>query len=109
MVYRVCPFDLSILKLGKNYILGACSEKNVSLKHLKWPKNPFKANLFFVQLKSRILILDFLVFKNPKWPPGGPKTADGVWKGVYPKVLGHSKQPSQNKFFDPSPPSMRKD
>ena len=20
--------------------------------------------------------------KNPKWPPGGPKMADGVWKGV---------------------------
>ena len=22
--------------------------------------------------------------QNPKWPPGGPKMADGVWKGVYP-------------------------
>ena len=21
---------------------------------------------------------------NPKWPPGGPKMADGVWKGVQP-------------------------
>ena len=21
---------------------------------------------------------------NPKLPPGGPKMADGVWKGVYP-------------------------
>ena len=21
--------------------------------------------------------------QNPKWPPGGPKMADGVWKGVY--------------------------
>ena len=21
--------------------------------------------------------------QNPKWPPGGPKIADGVWKGVY--------------------------
>ena len=20
--------------------------------------------------------------QNPKWPPGGPKMADGVWKGV---------------------------
>ena len=28
--------------------------------------------------------------------------ADGVWKGVYPKVFGHSKQLSLNKFFDPS-------
>ena len=27
------------------------SEKNISLKHLKLPKNHFKANLFFVQLK----------------------------------------------------------
>ena len=22
--------------------------------------------------------------QNPKWPPGGPKMADGVWKSVYP-------------------------
>ena len=21
--------------------------------------------------------------QNPKWPPGGPKMADGVWKGVF--------------------------
>ena len=34
--------------------------------------------------------------------------ADGVWKGVYPQVFGRSKQLSLNKFFDPSPPSMRK-
>ena len=34
--------------------------------------------------------------------------ADGVWKGVYPKVFGHFKQLSLNKFFDPSTPSMRK-
>ena len=34
--------------------------------------------------------------------------ADGVWKGVYPWVFGHSKKLSQNKFFDPSTPSMRK-
>ena len=46
--------------------------------------------------------------KNPKWPSGGPKMADGVWKGVYPYIFGHSKQLSQNKFFDPSTPSMRK-
>merc|ERR1712117_809713 len=46
--------------------------------------------------------------RNPKWPPGGPKMADGVWKGVYPYVLGRSRQLSLNKFFDPSTPSMRK-
>ena len=34
--------------------------------------------------------------------------ADGVWKCVYPQVFGHSKQLSQNKFFDPSTPSIRK-
>ena len=34
--------------------------------------------------------------------------ADGVWKGVYPLIFGHSKQLSLNKFFDPSTPSMRK-
>ena len=46
--------------------------------------------------------------QNPKWPPGGPKMAEGVWKGVYPQVLGRSRQLSLNKFFDPSTPSMRK-
>ena len=34
--------------------------------------------------------------------------ADRVWKGVYPKVFGSSRQVSLNKFFDPSTPSMRK-
>ena len=38
----------------------------------------------------------------------GPKMADGVWKCVYPLVFGHSRQLSQNKFFDSSTPSMRK-
>ena len=33
---------------------------------------------------------------------------NGVWKGVYPKVFGHSKQLLLNKVFDPSTPSMRK-
>ena len=33
---------------------------------------------------------------------------EGVWKGVYPQVFGHSTQRSLNKFFDPSTPSMRK-
>ena len=36
------------------------------------------------------------------------RVADGVWKGVQPKVIGHFKQLSLNKFFDPSTPSMRK-
>merc|ERR1712115_453897 len=47
--------------------------------------------------------------RNPEWPPGGPKMAEGVWKGVYPQVLGRSKQLWLNKFFDPSTSSMRKD
>ena len=34
--------------------------------------------------------------------------AEGVWKGVYPKVFGRSKQLSLNKFFDQSTPSMKK-
>ena len=34
--------------------------------------------------------------------------ADRVWKGAYPYVFGRSKQLTQNKFFDPSTPSMRK-
>ena len=34
--------------------------------------------------------------------------ADRVCKGVYPYVLGRSRQRSLNKFIDPSAPSMRK-
>ena len=34
--------------------------------------------------------------------------ADRVWKAIYPYVFGCSKQLWQNKFFDPSTPSMRK-
>ena len=34
--------------------------------------------------------------------------ADGVWKGVYPYVFGHSKQLLQIKFFESSTPSMWK-
>ena len=34
----------------------------------------------------------FLGLQNPKWLLFGPKMADGVWKGVYPKVLGRSRQ-----------------
>ena len=45
---------------------------------------------------------------NPKWPTGGPKMANGVWKGVQFLVIGRSDQLSLNKFFDWSTPSMRK-
>ena len=34
--------------------------------------------------------------------------ANGVSKRVYSQVFGRSKQLSQNKFFDPSTPSIRK-
>ena len=34
--------------------------------------------------------------------------ADGVSKGAYPYIFGHSGQLSLNKFFEPSTPSMRK-
>ena len=46
--------------------------------------------------------------KNPKWPPGGLKMADGVWNGVQSQVIGRYDQLLLNKFFDPSTPSMRK-
>ena len=49
------PSDLiwEKLKLGKLRILGPPPhrKKIISLKHLKLPKNHFKTNLFFVQLK----------------------------------------------------------
>ena len=38
----------------------------------------------------------------------GLEMVEGVWKGVYPLVFGHSKQLSLNKLFDPNTPSMRK-
>ena len=38
----------------------------------------------------------------------GPKYADRVWKSVFPMVVWHSRQLSQNKFLDPSTYSMRK-
>ena len=34
--------------------------------------------------------------------------ADGVWKGVQPRVIGHFEPLSLNKFFDPSTLSMIK-
>ena len=40
--------------------------------------------------------------QNPKWPSGGPKMADGVWKGVSPLVIGRSEQLWLNRFCDPS-------
>ena len=43
--------------------------------------------------------------QNRKCPPGGPKMANRVWKGVYLSVFGRSKQLSLIKFFDPSTPS----
>ena len=45
--------------------------------------------------------------QNPKWLLGGPKVADGVWKGVHSQVFWHSHQLLQNKFFDLSTPSTR--
>ena len=36
-------------------------------------------------------------------PPAESKKADGVWK---PKIIGPSDQLSQDKFFDPSTPSL---
>ena len=46
--------------------------------------------------------------KNSKWPHGGPKMTDGVWKGVYFQILGRCCQLLLNNVFDPSAPSMRK-
>ena len=34
--------------------------------------------------------------------------ADGVWKAVYPKILGHSRQLLLDKILDPSTPTVRK-
>ena len=57
--------------------------------------------------------LDYWTFwsenhKNPKWPPGGPKMANGVCKLVHPQIFGRSCQLLLNRFCDLSTPSMRK-
>ena len=52
-----------------------------------------------------LLIWSFLPFlKNPKWPPEGAKIAAGVWRGVYPQVLGRSRQVFRwkNSFYEKS-------
>ena len=46
--------------------------------------------------------------QNSKWPLGGLKMADMVWKVDYSYFFGRSKQLSLDKFFDPRTPSMRK-
>ena len=38
--------------------------------------------------------------KNPEWLPGGPKIAEMVWNGVYPKDFGRSPQLSLNRFLE---------
>ena len=48
------------------------------------------------------------VLQIPKWPLWGPKTANRVWKGVYPWVLGRSCTLSMNDFFYLSTPFIRK-
>ena len=59
-----------------------------------------------------------VLFPPPPPPPiigqyytsvlGGPKMADGVWKGVYPLIFRPFCQLLEIKFFDLSTPSMRK-
>ena len=47
-----------------------------------WVKNKIDTSLVAEGILTHRL-------QNPKWPPGGPKMADGVWKGVQPKIIGH--------------------
>ena len=37
--------------------------------------------------------------QNPNWPPGGSKMAIIVQKGIYPPIIGCSKQLLENEFF----------
>ena len=56
----------------------------------------------------QIILSKVFCTRSPKWPLGGPKMADRVWKGAYPLIFGHSRQLSLNMFVDPSAPSLRK-
>ena len=57
------------IEIGKIFNLGTPPQKkNISLKHLKLPKNRFKTNLFFVQ--SKHLKSAFTFGEKMKiWPP----------------------------------------
>ena len=59
------------LKLGKFWTLGTpLKKRNISLKHLKLPKNHFKTNLFFVHLKH---LQSTFTFGGKKWKSNLPK------------------------------------
>ena len=61
-------------------------------------------------LLNRLFVPSTLSIRNiePKRPPGSPKMADGVWKGVYPLIIGGSEQLSQNRLLDSKCRCMRK-
>ena len=69
------------------------------------PATPHRLQYLTTHLSK---IADGIPKKNPKWPPGGPKKANGVWRVVYHKDFVRSRQLSRNKFIDPSTPSMWK-
>ena len=57
------------MKLGKLWIFGTPPKIwNISLKHLKLPKNHFKTNLFYLQLRYLKCALTFGK-KMKIWPP----------------------------------------
>ena len=74
-----------------------------------------KSNPMFLDPTNNFHFISFFIWslfnenlKNLKGPPGGPKMADVVWRGVSPQVFVGSCQLMSNKFFDPRSRSIRK-
>ena len=76
----------------------------VSLKLGPTVTKTLKHNASLVAPGDLLTACNALCLQNPKWPLGGPKMADGVWKGVYLYVSGHSCQLfwSKHSFYEKS-------
>ena len=77
------------MKLGKLWIFGTPPQIwNISLKHLKLPKNHFKTNLFFVHLKHLKFAFTFgEKNKNMASPPLVKKSTFWIMDFWFPEVI----------------------
>ena len=80
-----CVFDESSI-----CVAHGCVAEKVNIRVSKFKKEIGFYKETVIKLKCSRLrtggsaVSEIENLKNPKWPPGGPKMADGIWKGVYP-------------------------
>ena len=89
-------FAFKLILEYRGHSLTACNTALSATPHRplnpKWPTGSGKRLIlgyltFRSTFAKKVSLFDHSFYenlKNPKWPPGGPKMADGVWKGVYP-------------------------